>query len=38
MGWLRGPHCHLWKDNRHLVTNNNLPEELEYANALPCNA
>lgn len=28
---LFGPHCHRWSDNIHLVVDNNLPEELEFA-------
>ena len=37
MGWLFGPHCHLWNVNRHLCHNGNLPDTLEFAIRPPLN-
>lgn len=34
-GWIRGPHCHHWKDNRGLATARALPVELKFAALLP---
>ena len=35
IGWIKGPHCHLWSDNRMLVRETGLPKELEFARLLP---
>jgi len=34
-GWIRGPHCHHWRENRALATARTLPIELEFAAPLP---
>lgn len=35
LGWIYGPHIHLWADNRHLATNRALPEDLYFAISFP---
>jgi hypothetical protein len=35
LGLIVGPHCHLWRDNRHLATSRKLPQGLKYARQLP---
>lgn len=37
IGWIYGPHVHLWDDNRHMGTAKELPEDLYYARELPEN-
>ncbi|WP_372425798.1 hypothetical protein [Salinarimonas chemoclinalis] len=35
LGWVVGPHCHRWTDNRALGRGDALPEVLEFAIPLP---
>ncbi|MCJ2128307.1 hypothetical protein [Methylobacterium sp. E-045] len=37
LGWIFGPHGHLWAHNRHLGTPTSLPVDLEFAIKLPAN-
>ena len=38
LGWIYGPHCHRWEDNRTLATGATLPKELEFAVEMPQSA